>query len=177
MANPAVVTAIANAITRQENTANTYPTYNNPGAIMDTAYYAATKQFRLQSYNTPEEGRAALEKLVSYYIDHGFSIESMIAKYAPSGHGGNDPATYANNVSTWTNIPLGVPLNTVDTGNVSPTGVDTNILLADLTTTTTTDLNSGSGDVATASIGDSSILPLVLIGGIGLVILAEVFSS
>ena len=108
-----IVNSISQAITKQENISSVQPTLNNPGGLMDVPFYRQTGKFRLASYNTPEEGQAALAQTVSAYVKQGITLEEMFAKYAPSGHGANDPATYATNVSSWTGIPLGVPLNQV----------------------------------------------------------------
>ena len=121
MANP-LTNALADAITRQEGFFPGSASYNNnnPGNIMDLAYYRQTGQFRLQAYPTLEAGREALESLVDKYISAGHTLTSFFAKYAPSGHGGNDPGVYARNVSGWLGIPMDVPLAQVAAGAVPP---------------------------------------------------------
>ena len=106
----ALVSSLSSAIAMMEN-AN--PTNNNPGNIMDLAYYKATKQYKPATYSSPEEGQAALNSLIGNYIGSGLTLEQFTAKYAPAGHGNNDPTNYANFISQQTGIPLGVPLNTI----------------------------------------------------------------
>lgn len=111
------VEAIAQAITRQEQVD---PRYNNPGALMDVAYYHQTGQFRLMTFASLADGLAALYSQIQTNIDRGLTLQEFFAGkpgvyggYAPSGHGGNDPGVYAANVSNWTGIPLGVPIRNV----------------------------------------------------------------
>jgi hypothetical protein len=108
-----LVSAIADAITRQEGFFPGSASFrnNNPGNIMDIDYYRRTGQFRLQTYSSLEVGRAALESLVQKYIDSGHTLLSFFAKYAPSSHGDNKPAVYAQNVAGWLGIPIDVPIN------------------------------------------------------------------
>lgn len=107
---------LADAITRQEGFFPGSASYknNNPGNIMDLAYYKQTGQFKLQSYPTLEAGRAALESLVDRYIEAGHTLTSFFAKYAPAGHGGNDPNIYAKNVAGWLGIPMDAPLKQIN---------------------------------------------------------------
>lgn len=114
MANP-LTSAIADAITKQEGwfPGSASQRNNNPGNIMDIGYYQQTGQFKLATYPTLEAGRAALESLVDKYISAGHTLNSFFAKYAPSGHGGNNPSTYAANVASWLGIPADVPLSQV----------------------------------------------------------------
>lgn len=104
---PTLVEQLADAITRQEG-AN--PARNNPGNIMDLDYYRQTGQFRVRQFPTPEAGRAALEDLIESYIDRGYNLDQFFARYAPAGHGANNPAVYAANVSQWTGIDRNTPL-------------------------------------------------------------------
>lgn len=113
-----LIDGISAAIVRQENV---NPQYNNPGAIMDVDYYRSTGgQFRLQQYPTLEAGVNALKSLVGKYIDRGETLESFFQKYAPSGHGGNNPTVYAGNVATWLGIPTNVRLRDLVSGYVLP---------------------------------------------------------
>jgi len=113
-----LITAISAAITRQENAP---PSYNNPGAIMDVTYYKETGgKFRLQQYPTLAEGVSALHRLVQVYVTRGETLESFFAKYAPSGHGGNNPQVYAGNVAQWLGIPTNVKLSTLVDGYQIP---------------------------------------------------------
>lgn len=119
-----IVDSIATAITKMEG-AN--PSLNNPGNIMDLNYYKSTGKFALQQYDSPSSGYNALTTLIQHYIDQGLDLNSFFAKYAPSGHGKNDPSGYANFVSQQTGIPLGVRLSDYINGNgldVSDSTVD-----------------------------------------------------
>ena len=111
------VEAIAQAINRQEQTD---PRYNNPGAIMDVTYFQQTGQFRLMTFPTLADGWNALYAQIQTNIDRGLTLQEFFAGkpgvyggYAPQGHGGNNPQVYAANVSSWTGIPLGVPIRSV----------------------------------------------------------------
>lgn len=101
---------IAISIIRVENAK---PELNNPGNIMDLAYYKATGQFKLQQYETLLDGWNALKRLVGRYIERGYDLEQFFAKYAPSGHGTNNPQIYARTVSTWTGLPLLIPIKDI----------------------------------------------------------------
>lgn len=164
-----LIPALADAIQRQEGWFSGSVVYkaNNPGNIMDYDYYKKTGQFRVQQYGSYEEGRAALESLIGKYISQGLTLEEFFAKYAPSGHGGNNPNTYANNVAGWIGIDTSTPLNQIDyqgqiasnPGQGSSTGSD----------------SSGSGGwepsgVETPSTGDSqeSLIDLQDSQGLGL---------
>jgi len=115
MTNP-LTPALADAITKQEGwfPGSASQKNNNPGNIMDIDYYRKTGQFRLQSYPTLEAGREALESLVDKYISAGHTLTSFFAKYAPAGHGANDPNVYARNVAGWLGIPMDAPLKQIN---------------------------------------------------------------
>lgn len=140
MAQNDVITAIAQAIIRQENV---NPVYNNPGAIFDV------KANKLRTYSTYEEGYQALINQVRLNVSRGLTLEEFFggkpgvypgyAPVAPGVHSTNNPNKYASNVSSWTGIPLGVPIKDVysigvpaqstnvgsnPTGQVTPTTVD-----------------------------------------------------
>lgn len=121
-----LTSALADAITRQEGFFPGSASYknNNPGNIMDIGYYRQTGKFKLQAYPTLEAGRAALESLVDKYVSAGHTLTSFFAKYAPSGHGGNDPSVYAKNVAGWLGIPVDVPLSQVSVTPPASTGVE-----------------------------------------------------
>lgn len=121
-----IIDSIAEAITRQENVASVDPTANNPGALMDLPYYRATGEFRLARYSTIEDGMQAMKNTIASYFKQGYSLEGMFAKWAPSGHGANDPVTYAGNVSNWTGIPKNVPLNQITSQDVLNGGILSN---------------------------------------------------
>lgn len=150
--------ALADAITRQEGFFPGSVSYqaNNPGNIMDLAYYKQTGKFRVQTYATLEEGRAALEKLIDNYIAAGHTLTSFFAKYAPSGHGDNNVNTYVNNVASWLSIPTDVPLAQISQQVGEGVGV--------------TDLPVGdpvAPNVSTSSAGGVNLPLLALMGAAG----------
>jgi hypothetical protein len=176
MVNSPIVSSIAAAITRQENVASVQPTINNPGAIMDLPYYKQTGKFRLATYNTPEEGQNALEKLITWYVGQGYTLEEMFAKYAPSGHGANDPTVYAKNVSAFTGIPLGVPIKDVVNG-ASTSPVNTDLITTDVATIPTGNSEIPALDTIDAGIassGDIGIGMLLAVGVLGIIALSRV---
>jgi hypothetical protein len=127
MAN-SLITSITGAIAQMEGS---NPSTNNPGNIMDLAYYKQTGQFRVQQYPTPQAGQDALESLTNSYINKGYSLNDFFAKYAPTGHGNNNPVAYAQfvagKVGVDPNVPLnqvgGVPTYTITGYGVAPTDV------------------------------------------------------
>ena len=191
MVSTSLVQGIASAITTMENS---NPSLNNPGNIMDLAYYNQTGKFQLQQYPTVEAGQAALDSLVSSYIDRGYNLNQFFATYAPTGHGANDPTAYASYVADKIGVDPNVPLTSVgEVGSVpsvtssitypqgtstpsisSPTTVDTTDGVEDLASL----LGSGSDDPLSVSSdiaggGISTITNntglLVMAGVIGLV--------
>lgn len=144
MAN--LISTLADAITKQEGffPGSVSAKNNNPGNIMDLDYFKSTGQFRVKAFATLEEGRAALEKLISNYIGQGHTLISFFNKYAPGGHGANDPTIYAKNVAGWTGIPVDVPLNTLP-GDIGGPGIKT----------------EDAGDGVSSGEGGFSLLPLL----------------
>lgn len=116
-----LITSLSDAITRMENAPSSY---NNPGAIMDLEYYRNTGEFRLQTYGSYEEGRNALERLVQLYINEGHNLYSFFAKYAPQGHGNNNPRQYAETVSGWIGVDPNVRLSDVQLTTEQNTGTE-----------------------------------------------------
>ena len=156
--------ALADAITRQEGFFPGSASYqnNNPGNIMDLGYYRQTGQFKLQAYPTLEAGRAALESLVDKYIAAGHTLTSFFAKYAPAGHGGNDPNVYARNVAGWLGIPMDIPLAQVGPPKVEEIGNAPN-------TAPTVDLMAanGGGDTPATESGIATMPLLLATGAVG----------
>jgi hypothetical protein len=149
-----LATSIASAITQVENT---NPSLNNPGGIMDYNYYKQTGQFRLQQYPSLTDGRTALETLAQKYIDEGNTLDSFFGTYAPYGHGSNDPAAYAQTVSSKIGIPTNVPLNTIGSNDLTP--LVTSTISYPSTDVVTSGESSFSGDdTSLASLLDMSNL-------------------
>lgn len=91
-----------------------YPTaaqrHRNPGNIMDLAHYRKTQKFRLQTYGTVEEGFAAAENWWMRRMREGKTLRQAIHRYAPRGHGSNDPEAYTAHVARAVGIVAEVPL-------------------------------------------------------------------
>ncbi len=91
---------------------------NNPGNMMDLAYYIETKKqtgtglFRLRVYPSMDDGWNDLAKLVqSKLLGLKLSLLEFVggkpnvyAGFAPLGHGANDPKVYSANVAGWLSL-------------------------------------------------------------------------
>lgn len=117
-----VVQALAAAITRQENV---NPTYNNPGALI-AAPGCTSRAGAIAICPDAATGEAGLERQIQLYIDRGLSISDMMAKWAPKCDqpicAGNDSATYAANVSSWTGYDSSVPMSSLISGASNESG-------------------------------------------------------
>jgi len=92
---------------------------NNPGNLMDYSYYQQTGQFRLATYPTVEDGWNALEAQIQRDANRGLTLEEFTAKYAPAGHGDNNPEIYAANLSSWLpGLSIGTKLSDWLSGNI-----------------------------------------------------------
>jgi len=112
--SPVTVSAIADAIDRMEGPGITR---NNPGNLRTWGDLPTQGGFAV--FPTPGEGRAALERQVALNISRGLTLEEFFCGkagvypgYAPDADR-NNCRGYAGNVSTWTGVPLGVPIETV----------------------------------------------------------------
>ena len=113
-----LISDLADAITRQEG-AGASVRYNNPGNLMDPNNRIWPEYPKAPSgeviFPDPLTGRAALENDLSIKVNRGMTLASLLTMYAPPSQ--NDTATYIRNVSSWTGLPVDVPLNTFsDTG-------------------------------------------------------------
>ncbi len=116
---------IAGAIARQEGTgcgAN-----NNPGNLRTWGSLPVSRGFAV--FPSCEAGWEALRHQVQRNVDRGLTLEEFFAGkmgvyagYAPTADN-NQPLIYARNVSTWTGLPLGVPLDQLGT-QLSPAFYD-----------------------------------------------------
>ena len=83
---------------------------NNPGNLMDLPYYNHTGKFRVRGFNSLDEGYEALFNQLNRYINGETfgkpidTLDEIFKRYAPKGHGNNNPDIYAKNVSEWTGI-------------------------------------------------------------------------
>ncbi len=105
------------AITRMENTR---PAYNNPCALTAGPGATGTAPNGIALFPDLATGQTACARQIQLNIDRGLTLEEFFAGkpgvypgYAPAA-AGNDPATYAANVSRWTGISPGVPLNQIE---------------------------------------------------------------
>lgn len=104
---------IAAAIARQEGTG--CGSNNNPGNLRSWGSLPVSRGFAV--FPTCEAGWAALRQQVQRNVDRGLTLEEFFGGkpgvypgYAPAADN-NQPLIYARNVSTWTGLPMGVPLN------------------------------------------------------------------
>src|SRR5580698_1510637 len=96
------------------------PANNNPGNLMDVAYYQQTGQYRPMQYPTLAAGEAAEDSLIQSYINQGLTLQQFFAKWAPAGQGNNNPTVYAEYVASATGLPSDQPLNAVSVDPSSP---------------------------------------------------------
>lgn len=121
---------IARAIARQEGwlvpTSVQYKN-RNPGNMMDIDHFKKTGQFRLNTFVSWEAGWEALATLIQRrLLDKKLTLLEFIggqrdakgnvipggySGFAPAGHGANNPAAYAGNLSKWLGLPVNVPAN------------------------------------------------------------------
>jgi hypothetical protein len=112
-----LVLSLASAINTEEG-AN--PSNNNPGNLMDVAYYQQTGQYRPMTYPTLAAGQAAEDSLIQSYVNQGLTLQQFFAKWAPAGQGSNNPTVYAEYVASATGLPSDQPLNAVSVDPSSP---------------------------------------------------------
>lgn len=173
---PVSVTDIANAIARFENVA---PKYNNPGALMDLDYYKQTGQFRLMTYPSYEAGYQALRAQILRDANRGYNFYEWIARYAPAGHGGNDPQHYANTIAGWLGVNPNVRvIDAIQGGtSISAPVMSNNNNLPVFATTVFGNSNNGLSQMGDAFMsvlgsGGSGIEDSTNLGMLGLVALA-----
>lgn len=153
----ALVTSLAQAITQQENIP---ASLNNPGALMNVgqAGVVGTASNGLAIFDTPQDGLNALYSQIQANINRGLTLNQFFAGapgvyagYAPAA-AGNDPVTYAANVSAWTGIDPNVPLNQISSaGTSSPMSTASTAVSSDGTTQPLIDL---TGDASTQPTSD-----------------------
>lgn len=114
----AIIDDLAAAIARQEGTG--CGSRNNPGNLRTWGDLPTSGGFAV--FPTCEAGWAALRSQVQRNINRGLTLEEFFGGkagvypgYAPAADS-NQPFIYAANVSTWTGIPMGVPLDQMTSG-------------------------------------------------------------
>lgn len=175
-----IARTIADKFIRQENV---NPVYNNPGAIMDLAYYQQTGQFRLATYPDYSTGYSAMVDLIRRKgVESGLTLRQFIAGtgsyggYAPAGHGGNNPDIYASNVAGWLGINPDVPLRDAFAQSGPGPAPSPWPISGGTRTTTPTPTSTWGGallDLPTFADAESGgISPVVLIAGAALLLFA-----
>jgi hypothetical protein len=88
---------------------------NNPGNLIGGGAWqgmVGTNASGINIFSTWHYGiRAMIKTLHSYYYNHGLqTLRDIFHRYAPYGHGGNNPDQYAENVAAWIGIGPDQPL-------------------------------------------------------------------
>lgn len=116
-----IIDDLAEAIARQEGTG--CGSRNNPGNLRSWGTLPTSGGFAV--FPSCDAGWAALRSQVGRNIDRGLTLEEFFGGkagvypgYAPAADA-NQPYLYASNVSAWTGIPLGVPINRARASDVS----------------------------------------------------------
>ena len=96
---------------------------NNPGNLVAGSFASSQGAIGKDSngfaiFPNPETGFQALDSNVNYYAQHGFSIQDMLAKWAPASDPRNNPQAYANSVQQITGLDPNAPVaNAAQTGS------------------------------------------------------------
>lgn len=118
-----VTTIIANTIESQEGYKPGTIAWeqNNPGNLMFAGQSGAVLgRNGFAKFDSYEAGRAALERQIGLYADRGLTIASMMAVYAPFGHGNNDPVAYANRIAGALGVSPDTPLSSLQASGAFP---------------------------------------------------------
>ena len=94
---------------------------NNPGNLMYAGQAGATPHpiydadgklvGTFAEFSSPDAGEAALQRQIQLDASRGLSIQDFANKYAPSGHGTNDPNAYAQQIAAATGLSVNDPLS------------------------------------------------------------------
>lgn len=108
---------IADAIMRQEGVTSPQSAtagLNNPGNLMYAGQAGAVPRKvygsngnllgTFASFRTWEDGMAALYRQIQLDANRGDTLSTFTRDYAPSGHGGNQPGVYADNMASWLGV-------------------------------------------------------------------------
>ncbi len=122
--SPSAISMIANTVESQEGYRPGTIAYrnNNPGNLMYAGQTGATLgEGGFAYFPDYETGRAALEIQIGLYAGRGLTIQGMAEKYAPWGHGANNPDVYASRIASALGVSTGTPLSALDssTGSVA----------------------------------------------------------
>lgn len=163
-----LVTQIGASIQQQEGWSPGSVSYqnNNPGNLIyvgqSGAVLGAGGFAKFPDYQT---GLQAMYNLISYYANQGFSLNQMMAKWAPFGDGNNNPVLYAQTIASQVGIDPDTPISGAVPGVLGSSSVYT-------LDSVTNDLNAAlaAPDLSTAAgiVGSDPVLlgAGVLVGGL-----------
>lgn len=121
---------VADAMVRQEGYNSALAPLNNPGNLMYAGQSGATpvtvNGSTWASFPTYEAGYQALLNQIALDASRGLTILQFTSKYAPAGHGTNDPVVYAANIAAATGLSPNSYLS--DAAGGSPYNFDTGTL-------------------------------------------------
>jgi hypothetical protein len=156
--------AVAEAIARMEGfyvAGSLAQRNNNPGNLMYAGQAGAVPApatfGTFAKFSTVELGWQALYRQIQLDARRGLTLQQFFQKYAPAGHGGNDPAGYAQFVAARVGAKVSDPLASVIAGTPAPMtggGGSTAIAAAG-----SPSFQSGQVITAPAAPGPSSISP------------------
>ena len=96
---------------------------NNPGNIIDSPFARSQPGYQgsdgtFARFANPDQGRAAAENLLSGGTYHNLGqtrgLQGIFERYAPAGHGDNNPTAYAARVARQLGVDPRAPINTRD---------------------------------------------------------------
>ena len=121
---------VADAMVRQEGYNSQLAPLNNPGNLVYAGQAGATpvtiNGMTWASFPTYEAGYQALLNQIALDASRGLTILQFTSKYAPAGHGTNDPVVYAANIAAATGLSPNSYLS--DAAGGSPYNFDTGAL-------------------------------------------------
>lgn len=164
--------AIADAIMRQEGITASSPYYslNNPGMLVYAGQRGATpvtvNGVAWASFPTYDDGYQALLNQIALDASRGETISDFTAKYAPAGHGTNDPAIYAQNLAASVGLSPSDLLSSADIGMVGGTPGDDSVYALPENSSSIPSADFMGGLVGT----DDTMKAALAIGGVALVL-------
>ena len=101
------VSTLGAAIQKQEGFYSGSPSFrnNNPGNLIASSWtqqqpgYTGSDASGFAIFDTLDHGTQAMNALIQNYANRGFTIDQMMAAWAPAGQGNNDPTAYAQAVA------------------------------------------------------------------------------
>lgn len=161
--DPGAAAALAASIQRMEGYYPGSLAYknNNPGNLMFVGQAGAVRapDGFFASFPSYDAGYRALLSQLENYAGRGLTIQSMIAIYAPAGHGANDPGRYADFVAGQLGVAVNTPLSQLGGGSGSVGGGSPDVFGSE---DTGPDSSAWPDDLAAAD--DVASNPLLLAG-------------